>query len=395
MSVLKHMEAGLEEYRSIRQWLGNLAESTQRINLYAMNTFLSWIAENSEKFGSFSPDDFVEYQRNLPRNNEYEILDVLQEWVNSGEGRAGTKKRNYATIRGFFNRNRVALPPDPNFLIRSNKERVVSNLTIQEVKEIISNSNLVFKAAFLAIFQGGMDTSSFEYWNKKGYKDLIKQLRNDPEAIKIDLPGRKKARNITPFFTFIGGDAIDAIQANLKRRPETDETAILFNKFGKPLNAVNVQTYWRRLLKRRGFIETEENGGPGTRYGKSIHELRDVFRTQWQKSQDRPEPQAAEFMMGHQIDQLDYNKAFKQVEYSRGEYLKALPMLQIMSSGAPFGRVEGSRIKDLEKQLEEVKKGQNKIVNEMQAEIEDMRKQQEEMMKLLYERLPQEKPHRQ
>ena len=84
MSVLIHMETGLEEYRSIRQWFGNLAESTQRINLYAMNTFLSWIAENSEKFGSFSPDDFVEYQRNLPRNNEYEILDVLQEWVNSG-----------------------------------------------------------------------------------------------------------------------------------------------------------------------------------------------------------------------------------------------------------------------------------------------------------------------
>ena len=69
-------------------------------------------------------------------------------------------------------------------------------------------------------------------------------------------------------------------------------------------------------------------------------------------------------------------------------------MLQIMSSGAPFGRVEGSRIKELEKQLEEAKKGQNEIVNEMQAEIEDMRKQQEKMMKLLYERLPREKPHR-
>jgi molecular chaperone GrpE (heat shock protein) len=70
-------------------------------------------------------------------------------------------------------------------------------------------------------------------------------------------------------------------------------------------------------------------------------------------------------------------------------------MLQIISGGAPFGRVEGSRIKDLEKQLEEAKKGQNERVNEIQAEIEDMRKQQEEMMKLLFEHLPREGPHRQ
>ena len=62
------MEAGLEEYRSIRQWLENLAESTQRINLYAMNTFLSRVAKNSEKFGRFSPDDFAHeyyYYKNI------------------------------------------------------------------------------------------------------------------------------------------------------------------------------------------------------------------------------------------------------------------------------------------------------------------------------------------
>ena len=52
----------LEEYRSIRQWLSNLAPSTQRINLYVMKIFLSWVEENSEKYASYSPDDFVEYQ---------------------------------------------------------------------------------------------------------------------------------------------------------------------------------------------------------------------------------------------------------------------------------------------------------------------------------------------
>ena len=75
----------------------------------------------------------------------------------------------------------------------------------------------------------------------------------------------------------------------------------------------------------------------------------------------------------------------------KAEYRKALPMLQLMSSGAPFGRVEGSRIKELEKQLDEAKKGQNARVSNLESEIKEMKKQQEELMKLLYENLPRKK----
>lgn len=102
-------------------------------------------------------------------------------------------------MRGFFARNRAELPRDPNFNIKSEKAKVVGNLTIEEVRDIIQNSNVTYKAVSLVIFQGGMDTNSFEYWNTQGYKDLIKQLRQGPDIIKIALPGRKRQRNKTPY----------------------------------------------------------------------------------------------------------------------------------------------------------------------------------------------------
>jgi hypothetical protein len=383
----------LEEYATVRRWTSNLAPSTSKVNLYIMNNWLDWMKENSSKFGDFTPDDFIEFQRNSTRSNEYEILDEVQAWVIQGKGRAGYKARKYATIRGFFKRNRTPLLSDPDFRIQSDKERVVGNLTVTEVRDIILNSNLSFQAAFLCIFQGGMDTVSFEYWNINGYESLKDQLRHDPDVIKIALPGRKLARNIMPFYTLIGEDAINALKKHLKTRPQYEWTTVkgkrvydeskpltyIFpNAVGKPLNPINLQTYWRNVLKRKGFVEPETSEDASeraaVRYGKNIHELRDVFRSQWQKSGERPAQVVAEFLLGHQVDPFTYNKAFRDVDYVKAEYRKALPMLQVMSSGSPFGRVEGSRIMELERRLQEAKNGQNDRVAELETQIAQLSK---------------------
>ncbi len=64
-------------------------------------------------------------------------------------------------------------------------------------------------------------------------------------------------------------------------------------------------------------------------HGKHLHELRDLFRTRWHKS--AADPVVAEFLMGHQVDPLGYNKAMKDEGYTKIEYLKALPWLNILS----------------------------------------------------------------
>ena len=396
-----YTEIDLKEFRTVKQWLRNLAESTQRINLHTLKYYLNWIEENSEKFSAFTPDDLIEYQIKATTHTErYELLDLLQTWINSQQGRVGYKTRNYAVIRGFYKRNRALLFSDPDFNIRSETPKAVGDLSINEAKDIIQNSNLAFKAAYLCMFQGGMDGVSFEYWNTHGYESLRDQLKHDPDVVKVDLPGRKKQRNISPFYTLFGGDAIEALRDYLKTRPDTQNGAIILNAYGKPLSANNVQAYWRRLLKRRGFVDKPDDpSDSGNRYNKSVHELRDVFRTQWQKAPKRPSPQVAEFLMGHGSgDSNEYNKFARDVKWVQGEYLKALPMLQIMSEGDPFGQVDRAEVDQLKKKTEE----QNGLIEKLETRIQLLEREKRELPptldsieaivdKLLAERLKQTK----
>ena len=86
-------------------------------------------------------------------------------------------------------------------------------------------------------------------------------------------------------------------------------------------------------------------------------------RQQYEKSPGKGS--AAEYVMGHRVDPLEYNKACEDERWLRGEYLKALPLLQIMSSGVPFGMVseeeadqrledQAARIAQLEAKLDQL-----------------------------------------
>ena len=89
-----------------------------------------------------------------------------------------------------------------------------------------------------------------------------------------------------------------------------------------------------------------------------------MWRSLWSKSP--ADHMVAEYLMGHSIDPLNYDKSFCDVEHYKAEYLKALPWLQIMSQGAAFGQVSKSEIEDLlrKKTLE-----QNGRIAELETEI--------------------------
>lgn len=327
---------------NVENWLGRFAPSTVETYRFHFERWMNWMAENGGELAGLTTGELLDYQRGASNSDRYVILDLLQRHVREIPGRYNYKMKPYTAVRSFFMHNRAGLPPDKGFILRAEKPPVQGTLTIDEVKQVVMASNPLYQAVFLCILQGGMDERGVVDWSSTGYDTLIqdltevKALRREDRIIRIRLPGRKKNRNIMPFYTYVGGDALEAVQNWLKRRPKDAET-IFVNQYGDPLSEESMRTYWTRKLKRLGLVEPGEPGDKGIRYGKNLHEVRDVFRSQWEKSPAKGS--VAEYMMGHQIDPLEYNKACRDEDWTLREYRKALLHLQIMSSGIPFEQI--------------------------------------------------------
>jgi len=314
----------LEEYPSVQKWLGNLSKKTQTTNLNGLKLWLRWLNENSSDYGSMTPGELIEFQK---ESRDYQILDEVQAWVQSLEGKSLNYKKNlYAQIHSFFKYNRAMLPRD-SFKVQSTVPKTLGTLTVDELKRMILASNPMYRAIFTCIFMGGMGQSELLYWSNYGLASLQDQLERNELIIRIDLPGRKHMRNIKPFYTFIGGDALKALKVYLESR-KSDVGSIFVTQYDTPLSGYALTVYWLRKLRQLGLIP-QPSGDSGTRYGKNLHELRDLFRSRWQKSP--ADPLASEFFMGHEVDPNEYNKAFDDEAYSRRQYRRALEWLNVLS----------------------------------------------------------------
>ena len=99
-----------------------------------------------------------------------------------------------------------------------------------------------------------------------------------------------------------------------------------------------------------------------TRYGVSSHELRDLFRTEWQRSD--ASPVVAEFCMGHDIDKNDYNKIMERhPEWAEEQRMRAEPFLNIVSENPRMVALE--KVRELEAKTDRIA--------EQDREIEELR----------------------
>jgi hypothetical protein len=105
------------------------------------------------------------------------------------------------------------------------------------------------------------------------------------------------------------------------------------------------------------------------RYGKNLHELRDLFRTQWEKSGSSPV--GAEFCMGHTVDPLGYNKAYRDEAYTRNLYNKTSSWLNILSEDPTV--VDVYKVEDLQKRLEDKDREIKDLETRIMREINDMK----------------------
>lgn len=404
---------------SVVKWLSRVAPGSKRSYRENFGFFMKWLEENGDEFDYKSPDELVSYMENASRKEQYKLLDLIQDYISSLKGlRLKTVESRYIAIRSFFKHNRSELPQDPDFKIRADIPPVKGTLTIEDVRDIVKASTPAYRAVFLSMFQGGMGLEEFEYWNLHGWYYLQKDLEENARFITVDLPGRKKKRHEKPYSTFIGGDAKDALLDYLPHRKTAMErfdriqklkreaterrgeeyierkfnpNAIIYNNWGSPIIKGTLYNYWFRKCVKLGIVKPNPkdpetgNGCPGNRYGKNPHEMRDLFRSQWEKSPAKES--IGEYMMGHQIDPLEYNKAFRDTKWVKGEIRKALPMLQIMSSQEPFGLVDKEEYdRDYEQLNEKLRKTELRIA-ELRAENERQRAEYEALKESVKEEI--------
>lgn len=330
---------------SLNNWLSRVKEITKRDYGYTFNRFEMWKLENGGKFRDMSPDQLIEYQKNCTNSDNFEILDMVQRWILSMKGLAyKTKKLYYVTIMSFFQHNRAELPKDKTFKIRGDKPRTPSNLRPNHINEAVIQANPMYGALITCMLGGGMGPSEVIEWSNNEWENLKPQIDKGQDIIKVELQGRKSQKNIRPFFTLIGGDALDLLRQYLGPDLPEDREAIFLNPQGRPVKLTALNKFWLCHLIRLRIIKKAEGGTKGTRYGYGLHELRENFRTLWSIS--RANPDIGEFLMGHKIDDFGYNQVYRDYDYVVEEYQKALPYLNILSGG--YSPERNEKIKNLE-----------------------------------------------
>ncbi len=362
-------------------WLSRLSPGYQRVAAGTFRRWQAWLKGNGGKFSGLTPDELLEFQRSSSGDTSYDILDQIQRYLSeASEWRLSYKKGVYATLRSFFMHNRAELPRDGSFILRSEKTPHNGQITVDEFRMMLASCNLMYRAIFLCMFQGALGISEWLHWNKTGWNSLKAQLDAGARPIRIDLPGRKKNRNLKPYYTFISRDAIKALQDWIPHRPKDVET-IFVSQTGSPLSEWGLRMYWLRHLEKLGLIHKQDTAKLGDekygiRYGKNLHELRDTFRTRWEKS--GASSTAAEYFMGHNVDPLEYNKAFRDEDYAAGQYLEAEPWLNVLSEEpekVPVRdlNIQRQHIRKLEVEVEMLRAGQGSDVDSLRNELGELR----------------------
>ena len=364
------------ESPAVRKWLDAIGETSRATSLWHFETFIKWARVNDAKFGAMSPDELVEYVLDGSVRDVNQLLDLKKRYLQEMTGSQGHKENANQAVTSFFKHNRAPLPRDATLRIRADKghDLVEGTLSPEEIKRVVLASDRMYQAVFQVILCAGLGKDEFIRWSDAGMEQLDGQLGGD--LVRVAVAGRKAAKGVYNYHTYVGGDALVALRRYLATvRPgraahaKAAPTAIFLNQWGKPLSKAALYWYWTRKTKRLGIAEPEKHRREVPRYGKNLHEIRDVFRTLWRKSGVPVE--YGEYFMGHEdaFDKYGYDKTHLDEGDLRARYLKALPWLCLLTRNEPYDLVdrreyENEEVQKLRAQVEELT-GKVELVNRL------------------------------
>ncbi|MCJ7761482.1 hypothetical protein MUP59_10150, partial [Candidatus Bathyarchaeota archaeon] len=273
-------------------------------------------------------------------------------------------KCQYSSCKAFFVANRSALPTD-KFVIKPSRSRIDDLLDPHIVKDLISVADLGMKAFYLTLYQGFLDQERFHIFNLKGAYELATHIKEKgiTEPFKISFSGRKGSKNKTPFYTYIGHDAMQAWQQYFDHDPKRgwpkEGEALLLDRNGNPFTKDSLQAHHRRLLTKLGYIKREKN--ILARYGFGMHNFRDAAVTSVSPHKNEGfEKDTYEFVLGHITDPNGYDKFYREEADVKRKYRIMLPYLNLISEG----KAEISeQVKEHAEQMREMEKKIDKMAD--------------------------------
>jgi len=354
---------------AVERWLTFYLEDGRSRRRHRLGQFHAFL-QGDERFRGLSPSQLIEFQVNADKKTQFLLLDALQSWIRSRSGTHHSLTLQYSDIRNFFKKNRAPLPDD-DFQIRADRPPVSGRLTADVVKVLIQNVKLGRKAFYLTLWMSVMDLERFTQFNESCGDGLVKHLKEKGvnEPFLFEYPGRKQSRNKKLYHTFVGHDALVAWKEYFERfrgYPKSGEP-IYANRNGRGVRKDALQLDHLRLLEELKYIH--RGGDRSKRYGYNLHEFRDTARTllHVEGKKDGLDQECVEFWMGHTTDPNQYDKFYRDKNYTLEQYRIAEKHLNIIS-GAPTG----PQLQNVDELIDQIIKNQpacQKLINALTMKV--------------------------
>jgi len=394
------------EHENVSRYVFNRRAPKPKISY--LRGFFGWLAEADHEARGLTPEELVEYQLECERRtlesgdprHKYTVTGLLRDYLRSMPGRRASYKQNIAScVYTFFNVNRVPLPEDEEVARAAkystkrkvNKDRWVTVEHLWDLKRMISgNTNLTYRAVYLAMYTAGMGMDEIVEWSGQGVEATEEKLRRGlygRRAIKIYLEPRKDLDESRSYHTYLyARDAVEALEAwlerrrwrarNLEKRGEdleaTAEGHLFLTTRNTPITTNAIGKAFMHRSRRLGIYEPREEGDPGNRYGWSSHIIRSFFKTWGWKT---PAPTWIwDAMMGHGVDSNEYMRLFNDDRWMLEQLDRAEPWFNILSSPVPFDLESKYKIDELEDRLEDAKRSHDTVIARLEAEMSVIRK---------------------
>lgn len=416
-------------FPEVQHWLGRLHPNSTNTALTRFALFMDWLT-GQLGWRDSTPTSLVTFQKAAFSDpvRQFEILNLLQKYIlnECNHMSVETKKQAYTVVRGFFEHNRVSLPRDKSFKIRGAKAPRQVTLDIDSLRQLVLSLREEYRPIGFLLVYSLLDLERFIWFNQHGWHERMgvkgrtpsirEQIERGSSRLKIEFEGRKG--NNRPYYTFLGGYGFKVFSDYLSKRGEIKKGEPIFRNIANyPINKRNVRDAFLATAHRLGLTKPVASPCPkcqntrarrthsekntayvcltcgtryetafargenaGVRYGTNPHEVRDVIRSFLHTC--KVDKESVEFWMGHEVDELNYNKFFEtDPAWCEDQYAEAESYLdQVFLTGK--ARVEVRTLsKVLEqretyiRQLEEQLRSQNTRIDGVMNDVRELRRQ--------------------